>query len=197
MLSARSHQRLSFSGWDRQQLVLRFSRRLSAEPRIEAHDHLPDYILFLHAPGDDFASVQHCPVIAAPECFSNLLQGGFGVAPSQIHCHLAREHNIRTAQFARHIRDSNIIMFGHLLLNLIDGNRLLAFFPQNIPKKLFYRFAGTLSAIQRLVRANPHQGALKTPNIGSDTLREKSQKILSKLDMKRFGFFPKNRHASL
>ena len=69
------------------------------------------------------------------------MQGGFGVAPSQIHRHLAREHNLRGAPFAGHIRESNIIMFGHLLLNLIDCNRLLGFFPQNIPKKLFYRFA--------------------------------------------------------
>ena len=77
--------------------------------------------------------MQHCSVIPAAEGLSNLLQGGFGVAPSQIHRHLAREHNVRGAPFAGHIRESNIKMFGHLLLNLIDCNRLLGFFPQNIP----------------------------------------------------------------
>src|SRR5262249_49103254 len=29
---------------------------------------------------------------------------------------------------------------------------------------------------------NPHQGTLQTSNIGSDTLREKSQNVLAKLD---------------
>jgi hypothetical protein len=133
-------------------------------------------------------------MIPAPEGFSNFMQGGFSVAPSQIHRHLARECNIRRAPFAGHIRESNIKMFGHLLLNLIDGNRLLGFFPQNIPEKLFYRFAGTLSAMQRLVRANPHQSALQTPNICSDALREESQNILSNRDMKFIGLFPQDRN---
>ena len=103
---------------------------------------LADLILFLHAHRDSFTSVQNCSVIPAAEGFSNLLEGGLCVAPSQIHRHLAREYNIRGASFAGHIRESNFKMFGHLLLNLIDGNRLPGFFPQNIPKKLFYRFAG-------------------------------------------------------
>jgi len=109
-------------------------------------------------------------MIPTPEGVSNFMQGGFGVAPSQIHRHLARECNIRRAPFAGHIRESNIKLFGHLLLNLIDGNRLLGFFSQNIPKKLFYRLSGTLSAIQGLVRGNPHQGALQTSNIGGCSL---------------------------
>jgi len=48
-------------------------RRLSAKLRIEAHDRLPDYILFLHAHRDGFAGVQHCSVIAVPEGFSNFI----------------------------------------------------------------------------------------------------------------------------
>src|SRR6516165_3167657 len=87
-------------------------------------------------------------MIPAPESFSNFMQRGFGVAPSQIHRHLARECDIRGAPFTGHIRESNIKLFGHLLLNLIDGHRLFGFFPQNIPKKSFYRFAGNLSATQ-------------------------------------------------
>ena len=71
--------------------------------------------------------------------------------------------------FTGHIHDSNIKMFGHLLLNLINSDRLLGFFPQNIPKKLFYRFAGNLSATQRRVRGDPYQITFQTPNIGSDT----------------------------
>jgi hypothetical protein len=74
-------------------------------------------------------------------------------------------------------------MFGHLLLNLINSYPLLSFFPQNIPKKLFHRLAGNLSATQRRVRGNPYQSTSQTPNIGSDTLREKNQNILSQLDM--------------
>src|SRR4029077_18095760 len=81
-----------------------------------------DLVVFLHAHRDSFASVKHRSMISAPEGFSNFMQGGFGVAPSQIHLHLARECNIRRAPFAGHIRESNIKMFGHLLLNLIDGN---------------------------------------------------------------------------
>ena len=83
-------------------------------------------------------------MIPSPKGFSYFMQGGFGVAPSQIHRHLAREGNIRGAPFTGHIRDSNIKMFGHLLLNLIDRDRLLGFFPQDIAKKLFYRFEGNL-----------------------------------------------------
>src|SRR5256886_2402766 len=168
---------------------------LSVELCIEHHDRLADLILFLHARRDSFASVQHRSMIPTPEGVSNFMQGGFGVTPSQIHRHLARKCNIRRAPFAGHIRESNIKLFGHLLLNLINGNRLLGFFLQNIPEKLFYRFARNLSVTQRLVRGNPHQGTLQTPNIGSDALREKSQNILSKLDMKFLDLFSQNRHA--
>ena len=48
--------------------------RLYAELRIEAHNRLPDYMLFLHTHTDDFAGVQHCSVIAVPEGFSNFMQ---------------------------------------------------------------------------------------------------------------------------
>ena len=99
-------------------------RGLSLELCIEPHDRLTDLILFLHAHRDSFASVQHRSMIPAPEGVSNFMQGGFGVAPSQIHRHLAWECNIRAAPFAGHIRESNIKMFGHLFLNLIDGNRI-------------------------------------------------------------------------
>jgi hypothetical protein len=170
---------------------------LPFQPGIEPRNGLADLILFLHAQRDRLASMQHCAVIPAPEGFSDLMQGGFSVVPSQIHRHLPREYNIRGAPFARQIRKSNTKMFGHLLLNLIDGDHLPGFFPQNIAKKLFHRFAGTPSPIQRLVRGNPRQGALQTPHIGSDTLREKSQDILGKLDMKCLGFFPENRRAIL
>jgi hypothetical protein len=60
---------------------------LSVEPCIEHHDRLADLILFLHAHRDSFASVQHRSMIPTPEDFS-FMQGGFGVAPSQIHRHL-------------------------------------------------------------------------------------------------------------
>jgi hypothetical protein len=69
---------------------------------------LADLILFLHAHRDSFASVQHRSMIPPPEGISNFMRGGFGVAPSQIHRHLARECNIRRATFAGHIRDSRI-----------------------------------------------------------------------------------------
>src|SRR6266478_9669248 len=141
---------------------------LSVELCIEPHDRLADLILFLHAHGDSFASVQHRSMIPTTEGVSNCMQGSFGVVPSQIHRHLARECNIRRAPFAGHIRESNIKIFGHLVLNMIDGNRLLDFFPQNIPKKLLNGFAGNLLATQRTVRADPHQSTLQTPNIGSD-----------------------------
>src|SRR5258705_4951493 len=136
-------------------------------------------------------------MIPTPKGASYFMQGSFGVAPNQIHGHLARECNIRRAPFAGHIRESNIKMSGYLLLNLIDGNLLCGFFPQDIPEKLFYRFTGNLSATQRLVRDNPHQGSLQTPNIGSDTLREKIQNILSEVDMKCLSLLPENRQASL
>ena len=58
------------------------------------------------------------------------------MAPSQIHRHLVREGNIHSAPFTDHIRDSNIKMFGHLLLKLINSDPLLGFFPQNIPEKV-------------------------------------------------------------
>src|ERR1700739_1341649 len=72
---------------------------LSVELCIKPHNRLADLILFLHAHRDSFASVQHCSMIPAPKNFSNFLQGGLRVAPSQIHRHLARECNIRGAPF--------------------------------------------------------------------------------------------------
>jgi hypothetical protein len=130
----------------RERKLLTRHTQLSLELRIEPHNRLADLILFLHAHRDSFASVQHRSMISSPEGFSNFMQGGFGVAPSQIHRHLARECNIRGAPFTGHFRYSNIKLFGHLLLNLINSYPLIGFFPQNIPKKLFYRFAGNLSA---------------------------------------------------
>ena len=84
----------------------------------------------------------------AAEDFSNFVQGGFGSLPGQIHSHLAREHDIRVASFAGHVREPNPKMFSHLLLNLVDCERLLDFFSQNISKKLFCCFPRTLSPVQ-------------------------------------------------
>ena len=81
---------------------------LSVELCIEPRNRLADLILFLHAHRDSFASVQHRSMIPTPEDFSNFMQGGFGVAPSQIHRHLARECNIRRATFAGHLGESNV-----------------------------------------------------------------------------------------
>ena len=68
--------------------------------------------------------------------------------PGQIHSHLAREYDIRAAPFAGHVREPNPKMFGHLLLNLVDCERLLDFFSQNISKELFCCFPRTLSPVQ-------------------------------------------------
>jgi hypothetical protein len=57
---------------------------LSVELCIEHQDRLADLILFLHAHRDSFASVQHRSMIPTPEGFSNFMQAGFGVTPSQI-----------------------------------------------------------------------------------------------------------------
>jgi hypothetical protein len=100
--------------------------QLSLELCIEPHNRLADFILFLHTRRDGFASMQHRSMIPSPKGFSNFMQGGFGVAPSQIHRHLARECNIRGAPLTSHIRDLNIKMFGHLLLNLINSGLFLA-----------------------------------------------------------------------
>jgi hypothetical protein len=58
---------------------------------------LANLVLFLHAHRDSFASVQHRSMIPVPEGISNFMQGGFGVAPNQIHRHLARESIKRTS----------------------------------------------------------------------------------------------------
>jgi hypothetical protein len=165
------------------------NKGLPIELRIESYNPLTDFVLVFHAHRNSLASVQHCSVIPASEDFPNFMQGCFCVAPGKIHRHLARKCNIRAASLAGHVREPNIKMLGHLLLNLINSNCSFDFFPQNIPKKLFYRLAGTLSANERLVRANPHQGTLQTPNIGSDMLRQKSQNVLAKHHLKCLGPF--------
>src|ERR1700722_11571909 len=166
------------------------------ELSIKPGKSLSDLILFLHPSRDSFAGVQNCSVIPAPEGFSDLLEGGLGMAPSQIHRHLPREDNITGASLAGHIRDSNRKMLGHLLLNSIDGDRLSCFFPQNIPKKLFHRFAENPPANQRLICGNPGYCALETSNVGSDMLRNKNQNFFRKFYLKRLSFFSENRQAS-
>ena len=117
---------------------MRVSRtQLSLELGIEPPNRLTYLILFLHAQRDSFAGVQHRSMIPSPKGFSNFMQGGFGVAPGKIHRHLARECNTRGPPSTGHIRESNVKMFGHLLLNLINSDPFLGFFPQNIPKKVF------------------------------------------------------------
>ena len=116
--------------------------------------------------------------------------------PSKVHGHLAREDNIRVAPFTSHVREPNAKMFGHLLLNPLDSERLFGVFPQNIPQQLLHRFSGTLSLIQLLVRGNPRQGALQAPNIGADMLCEIGQHILAKLGLEGSGLFLENRHSS-
>jgi hypothetical protein len=121
--------------------------QLSLELCIEPHNRLTDLILFLHAQRDGFAGVQHRSMIVSPEGFSNFIQGGFGVAPSQIHRHLARECNIRGAPLTGHICYSNIKMFGHLLLNLINSYSLLG-----SSRKISRKICSTLSReISRLL----------------------------------------------
>src|ERR1700683_1083226 len=97
---------------------------LRVEQGVESNNHLADLVLFLHASRDGFACVQYRSVIPASEGVPDLMQGGFGQAPSQIHGHLARECYVSSPPFTGHIRQPNIEMFGHLLLNLADGQTL-------------------------------------------------------------------------
>ena len=64
---------------------------LRVQQRVESDNHLTDLVLLLHASRDSFACVQYRSVIPASEGVPDLMQGGFGQAPSQIHRHLARE----------------------------------------------------------------------------------------------------------
>ena len=109
---------------------------------------LADLLLVLHAHRNRLTGVQHGSVMSAAESLPNFVQGDFGVLPSKIHGHLAREDNIRVASFTSHVREPNAKMFGHLLLNPLDSERLFGVFPQNIPQQLLYRFSGTLSLVQ-------------------------------------------------
>jgi hypothetical protein len=103
--------------------------RLSVQFGIEPCNGLTELILVLHADRNGFASVQHRSVMAAAEVFSNFMQGRLGVAPGQIHRHLARENHIGAAAFSGHVRWPNTKMFGHLLLNLVDSDWFFGLFP--------------------------------------------------------------------
>jgi hypothetical protein len=89
-------------------------KKLALELNSKLDNGLSDWILFLHTIRDSFTRVQNCSMIPASEGFSDLVEGGFGVAPSQIHRHLPRKDDIRDASLAVEICDSNFRVLGHL-----------------------------------------------------------------------------------
>src|SRR5260370_18648542 len=103
--------------------------RLSVEFGIEPCNGLTELILVLHADRNGFTSVQHRSVMAAAEVFSNFMQGRLGMAPGQIHRHLARDNHIVAAPFSGHVPWPNTKMFGHLLLDLVDSDWFFGLFP--------------------------------------------------------------------
>ena len=56
---------------------------------------------------------------------------------SQVHRHLPRESDICRPALARHIRETDIEMFSDFFLNLVDRDRFLRLFLQDVSQQLF------------------------------------------------------------
>jgi hypothetical protein len=71
-------------------------------------------------------------MVASAEGVADFIERRFGQLARKLHCHLAREGNVRRTAFARHIGNADIEMLGDALLDLIDRDRAARFFLQDI-----------------------------------------------------------------
>src|SRR5208337_3337012 len=87
---------------------------------LEQADDLADVGIDFHTILDEAAGVQDGAVVSAAKGFADGAEGGFREAAGEEHGDLARKSNVLRPALAGHVRQANVEMFGHLLLNLVN-----------------------------------------------------------------------------
>ena len=113
----------------------------------KAH-HLVKTIIPLHLRRDRLAGVKHGPMITASEGFADLLQALPGHFATEIHRHHSRESDVCGPALACHIRNSQIVAFGHPPLDQLDRHNRLGFLLDEILKELFHLDGSDVAIMQ-------------------------------------------------
>ena len=103
----------------------------------KAH-HLVKTIIPLHLRRDRLAGVKHGPMITASEGFADFLQALPSHFATEIHRNHSRESDVRGPALACHIRNSQIVAFGHPPLDQFDRHDWLGLLLDEILKELFH-----------------------------------------------------------
>src|ERR1039458_6106305 len=102
-------------------------RRSAHELLFQVADDLPDIGIHFHAVLNQPAGVQHGPMVATAECVADSAQRGFRHLAREEHGDLAWEGDALWPAPAGHVRQANIEVLGHSLLNSVDVDCAPAF----------------------------------------------------------------------
>ena len=103
----------------------------------EAH-HLMKAVIPLHLRRDRLTGVKHGPMITTAEGLADFLQALPSHFATEIHRNHSREGDVRRPTLAGHIRNSQIVAFGHPPLDQLDRHDRLGFLLDKILKELFH-----------------------------------------------------------
>src|SRR5439155_4939694 len=158
-------------------------------------DHLADVRVDFHPILDQATGVQNGAVIAAAEGFPNGAERAFGQLPGEEHGDLTGKGNILGAPFAGHVREANVEMLGHSLLDHFDIDGETALFVEHLPQESLDHLNGQVFAGERGKRSHSDQGPLQPADVGANPVGEEVDDIVRQFDPQRFFLLPQNGHS--
>src|SRR5260370_37066113 len=93
------------------------SSKSAQELLFEITDELAHVGVHFHAIFDETAGVHHGAMIAPAKSLADVVEGSVGHSARKEHGDLARERDALRAALAGHVRQANVEMLGHFLLD--------------------------------------------------------------------------------
>jgi hypothetical protein len=107
-------------------------RLLPLERTVDVRDRLPNVVLLGYSFLHQLAGMKHSAMVPSAKRVADFIQGCLGKFAGQIHGDLSWKSDAGRATLARHIGKTHVEMFGYATLNLFDGDRLPAFFLEDV-----------------------------------------------------------------
>ena len=135
-------------------------------------------------------------MIAPAELVADLRQTVAGQFLGQRHRHLARPGDGPAALRRQHVHHADAVVFGHRLLDVLDGD-LLFLQRQQITQTVAGEVDGDRTAGKAGIGDDPSQRAFELADIGADALGDEERHLLWQLDTALFGLVVENRDPRL
>ena len=109
--------------------------------------------------------MNHGSVIPSPESISDFLKGASSHHPAEIHRNLPWKGDRIRPAFADHVLHAQVIVIGHLALDLLNADLILNLLMQNVLQELLDLWNVERPLNEGCVADDPGEGAFESPDV--------------------------------